>query len=58
MNIRYKRLVEDYYKNEEGILKWIVLSGKPIRKKRKGYLELNIEKTIRLISKKYFGKKI
>lgn len=58
MNLRYKRLVEDYYKSDEGILKWIVLSGKPVRRKRRGYLELNIEKSIRLISRKYFGKKI
>jgi len=58
MNLRYKRLVEDYYKSDEGILKWLLLTGKPLRKKRRGYLELNIDKAVRLISKKYFGKKI
>jgi len=58
-NLRYKRLVEDFHKgDEESYFKWIVLSGKPIRKRGKSYLERNLVKTVSFISRKYFGKKI
>ena len=58
-NLRYKKLVQDFHESEEGVIQWIVVSGKPVRRKYKGYLERNLGKTLRhIFSRKNFGKKI
>ena len=58
-NIRYKKLVKDFYlKGEEGVIQWLVVTGQTLNKKRKvNYLEKNILKTIRTILKNNLVKK-